>query len=82
MKHDLHDYLRLLLDFVKNGKTIAAVWILLFGTGTYTVLGMFPSNDAGKVEEMISVEPSLPATQKDTVSFCLGLMKRHIKKHH
>ena len=82
MAHDLHDYLRLLLDFLKSGKSIAAVWILFFGTGAYTVIDLIPEDKPSEPEITAPIVLTPPATKQDPVALCRKLLSDHIADLH
>ena len=82
MAHDLHDWLKLALDFIKSSKAIIAVWILFFGTGAYTVLDLIPEDKPSEPDVVIPKVSIPPATKQDPIAFCRGLMSHHIKDLH
>jgi len=78
MAHDLHDWLKLLLEYLKGSKAIIAVWILFFGTGAYTVIDLIPENDPSEPEITAPVVLTPPATKQDPVALCRKLLSDHI----
>jgi len=81
VSHDLHDWLKLLLEYLKSSKAIIAVWILFFGTGAYTIIDL-TQNKTVKPEVVIPEKISPEAPKQDPVSFCRGLMSLHTKDLH